>query len=89
MEQRTYSRATTAELNKDWDQAFHLYIKAAENFIHISKTTTEEQLRSKCKSSAGKALERAEKIKGSGRDLTPVSLDPFAERTYNNIYFPL
>ncbi|KAG7449916.1 cysteine proteinase [Guyanagaster necrorhizus] len=60
----TYSKAAKAELGKKYDIAFRLYIKAAEIFLHLSRSNNaREQEKSKWKTSASKALERAEKIK--------------------------
>jgi calpain-7 len=72
------------ESNSEWDRAFQLYVKAAENYIHISRKTTDQRLRSTFKTNAGKALERAEKIKASKRDLTPAAIDTFSEREWAN-----
>lgn len=75
-----YTKAAKAELTKDFDLAFKLYIKAAEDFLHQSRKTTEERAKSQLKSRAGVALQRAEKIKSIRRDLTPVVRNPFSER---------
>jgi calpain-7 len=76
-----YSKAAKAELDKDWDTAFRLYVKSAESFLHLSRLTSNETVRTKLKLNAGKALERAEKIKAikSGQ-VTPVVIDLFSER---------
>jgi calpain-7 len=76
--QTIYSKAVKAELESDWDQAFRLYIKAAESYLHLNRTTTDEKLRAKCNANAVKALERAEKIKAKRQDLAPVVVDPFS-----------
>jgi len=78
--QSSYSKATKAELGKDWNQAFQLYIKAAEGYLHLSRTTVDDRLRAHYKADAGKALKRAEKIKANRHDLKPVSVNPFSER---------
>jgi calpain-7 len=77
-------RATKAELNKEWDEAFQLYAKAAEDFLHISRTAATERRRSECKAQAGTALQRAERIKEAKGDLAPVTMNPFSERGYNS-----
>ncbi|KAH9919069.1 hypothetical protein B0H21DRAFT_768435, partial [Amylocystis lapponica] len=74
-----YSNAAKAELDKDLDRAFRLYIKAAEAFLHLSQLTADPNLRTTCQSHASKALHRAEKIKAVRSDLTPVAKDSFAE----------
>ncbi|KAK0183648.1 hypothetical protein F5146DRAFT_1085661 [Armillaria mellea] len=62
--ENTYSKAAKAELGKKYDIAFRLYIKAAEIFLHLSRSNdAREQEKSKWNTSASKALERAEKIK--------------------------
>jgi calpain-7 len=55
-----------------------LYLKTAESYLHLNRTTTDESLRTRCKANAGKALERAEKIKMKKKDLAPAVLDPFS-----------
>ncbi|KAJ7650562.1 hypothetical protein FB45DRAFT_730213 [Roridomyces roridus] len=88
-----YAKAVKAEVSKDFDSAFRLYIKAAEAFLHLSRSVTRE--REKSKASAKKALERAEKIKafvekskstpnGPDPQLTPVGIDYFSpqEQSY-------
>lgn len=60
----TSSKASKAEFAKNYDQAFQLYIKTAESFLHLSRSTTaDDKNKLKWKASAAKALERAEKIK--------------------------
>ncbi|KAF5375552.1 hypothetical protein D9615_009158 [Tricholomella constricta] len=57
-------KAAKAELARDYDLAFRLYVKAAELFLHLSRSGTGTQTQAaKWKASAGKALQRAEKIK--------------------------
>jgi calpain-7 len=80
--QAIYSKATKAELENDWDQACTLYVKSAASYLHLSRTTTDEKLRTRCKANASRALERAEKIKMKKRDLTPVAVDPFSIGMY-------
>ncbi|KAH7907349.1 hypothetical protein BJ138DRAFT_1160375 [Hygrophoropsis aurantiaca] len=75
----TYARAAKYELERNWNQAFRLYIQAVETYLHLSRTGTDPNLREKCKASAGKALERAEKIKSAKRELAPVSTAHFSE----------
>lgn len=79
--QRVYSKAAKAELERDYDRAFQLYLKAADGFLHLDRTTSDTSIRATCKSEAGKSLERAEKIKAIRRDLTPVLTDPLSPRT--------
>jgi len=80
--QATYSKAAKAELQNDLDRAFRLYVKAAEDFLHLSQTSRDGRLRTEYKDEAGKALERAEKIKSVRPDLTPVATDHFSESIY-------
>ena len=63
--QVTYTKATQAELAKNYDAAFRLYIRAAEGYLHLSRSsgTASEAQKTKWKASAARALERAEKIK--------------------------
>ncbi|OBZ69552.1 Calpain-like protease palB/RIM13 [Grifola frondosa] len=75
-----YSKAAKAELEKDFNQAFRLYVKAAEDFLHLSRTCPNSKLRATCKTQAGKALERAEKIKVVKQDLVPVAKNAFSEQ---------
>lgn len=77
-----YSRATIAEHERDFDAAFRLYLSAAQAYLHRAKSlpAQRETDRSKCKSSAGSCLERAERIKATRRDtLKPLVRDPFSK----------
>ncbi|KAJ8581144.1 cysteine proteinase [Rhizopogon salebrosus TDB-379] len=70
-----YARAAKLEIDKDWNNAFQLYLEAADTFLHLSRTSNPG-----CKNNAAKALERAEKIKQHKRDLAPVSVDHFTQQ---------
>lgn len=48
--------------------------------MHLGRTTTDQFTRAQCKAQAGKALERAEKIKHHRKDLAPVNVDHFSGR---------
>ncbi|GBE80774.1 Calpain-like protease palB/RIM13 [Sparassis crispa] len=95
----TYAKAAKAELEKDLDRAFRLYIKAAEGFLYISQYAADSSLRTTSRNEAAKALERAEKIKLIRQDLTPVIKNHFSDQeqihvlkkssTVNNIRLPL
>ncbi|KAF9029355.1 cysteine proteinase [Hymenopellis radicata] len=92
----TYSKAAKSELAKKYDTAFRLYIKSAEIFLHLSRSTDQsDRDKSKWKGRAAQALERAEKIKSvtkkstaiasgatdeSNITLTPVGIDHFSHR---------
>ncbi|KAJ3487156.1 hypothetical protein NLI96_g3727 [Meripilus lineatus] len=75
-----YTKGTKAELERDFDRAFPLYIQAAEDFLHLSRASTNPSLRASYKALADKALERAEKIKSVKRDIAPVLRNHFDER---------
>ncbi|GJE94253.1 cysteine proteinase [Phanerochaete sordida] len=77
--QTLYTRATRAELSGDFSLAFKLYVKSAEEFLHLSRTASDASVRGKWKAEAAKALGRAEKIKAK-KDVAPVVSDPFSER---------
>ncbi|KAG5646201.1 hypothetical protein DXG03_004027 [Asterophora parasitica] len=84
----TYNKAAKAELARDYDLAFRSYLKSAELFLHLSRSGTGPQAQAaKWKAHAGKALQRAEKIKafvdkqklaalGPGGAAAPTSADP-------------
>ncbi|KAF8058758.1 hypothetical protein FPV67DRAFT_1523596 [Lyophyllum atratum] len=61
----TYTKAAKAELSCEYDLAFRLYVKSAELYLHLSRSGTGATpvQAAKWKASAGKALQRAEKIK--------------------------
>lgn len=80
--QAIYVKATKAELAKDWDSAFKLYLSAADDFLHLARTTADDGVKAHAKSRAGVALRRAEKIKSVHRDLTPVVRNAFSEREH-------
>ncbi|KAI6115989.1 hypothetical protein F5141DRAFT_1201863 [Pisolithus sp. B1] len=59
-----YARGAKSELSSDFSAAFHLYLAAADKFLHISRSESlNPTFRARCKASAARALERAEKIK--------------------------
>ncbi|KIM39736.1 hypothetical protein M413DRAFT_446644 [Hebeloma cylindrosporum] len=59
-----YSKASKAEFSRDYDQAFRLYLQAADYFLHLVRSSaTSEKSKQEWKGTAAKALERAEKIK--------------------------
>lgn len=59
----TYNKAAKAELSRDYDLAFRLYVKSAELYLHLSRSSIVNTEATKWKTNAGKALQRAEKIK--------------------------
>ncbi|KAG5638430.1 hypothetical protein H0H81_012647 [Sphagnurus paluster] len=61
--QLTYNKAAKAELSRDYDLAFRLYVKSAELYLHLSRSSIVNTEATKWKTNAGKALQRAEKIK--------------------------
>ncbi|KIM64021.1 hypothetical protein SCLCIDRAFT_116338, partial [Scleroderma citrinum Foug A] len=57
-------RAARAEHSSDFSTAFRLYLSAADAFLHLSRSESLNlAFQTRCKASAAKALERAEKIK--------------------------
>jgi calpain-7 len=59
-----FSKASKAEVARDYDQAFRQYLQAADFFLHLFRSgTATEKIKQQWKTSAAKALERAEKIK--------------------------
>ncbi|KAF7979032.1 hypothetical protein HWV62_44019 [Athelia sp. TMB] len=79
--QALYTKAVRAELAQSYDDAFRMYIRAAEGFLQSSRAQGEPG-KSRAKKDAGKALERAERIKsargagGSGAEsLRPVEVN--------------
>ncbi|KAI9062454.1 cysteine proteinase [Trametes sanguinea] len=74
-----YSKAANAELAKEYDRAFGQYVKAAEQFLFLSRKTTDDRVRTLYRSQAAKALERAEKIRAVKQAIRPVTKDPFSE----------
>jgi len=77
-----YVKATKAELARDWDSAFKLYLTAADDFLHLARTARDDRVKSHAKTRAGVALQRAEKVKTAHRDLTPVIRNAFSQRGY-------
>lgn len=62
--QTTYAKATKAELAKDYDSAYQQYIKAAESYLYLSAASTaQDHDKTRWRTTAKKAVERAEKIK--------------------------
>ncbi|KAG1878778.1 hypothetical protein F4604DRAFT_1754108 [Suillus subluteus] len=69
-----YTRASRFELESDWNNAFKLYLQAADAFLHISRTADP-----KYRNNAAKAVDRAEKIK-QHKNLNPLSIDHFSHQ---------
>lgn len=77
--QNIYERATKAELAKDLDTAFRLYIEAGTAFLNLSRApATHRRAQEGARQCAARAVERAERIKAVKADLAPVWRDPFA-----------
>jgi calpain-7 len=58
------SKASKAEFARNYDQAFRFYIKTAEAYIHLSRSSiASDKSKQQWKTNASRALERAEKIK--------------------------
>lgn len=77
--QNLYERATKAELAKDLDTAFRLYIEAGSAFLSLSRATpANRRVQEEARQGAARAVERAERIKAVKADLAPVWRDPFA-----------
>ncbi|PIL33578.1 hypothetical protein GSI_04201 [Ganoderma sinense ZZ0214-1] len=75
----SYNKAANAELARDFDKAFRLYIHTAEQYLQLSRQVDNQKLRTQYKGEAAKALERAEKIKAVKQDIKPVVKDEFSE----------
>ncbi|KAI9465176.1 hypothetical protein BJY52DRAFT_668504 [Lactarius psammicola] len=73
-----YARAAKAELAKDLDTAFRLYVQAATAFLNTSREATHPRTQGQARKDAERALDRAERIKAVKQDLAPVLRDPFA-----------
>lgn len=79
-----YTRAARAEHSSDFSTAFRLYLSAADAFLHLSRSESLNlAFQTRCKASAAKALERAEKIKkaserpGAGFEVDAIPIDWF------------
>lgn len=79
--EQLYARAISEELAENFDNAFSLYLSAAQAFLLRSKALPNQQVleKEKCKTSAKTCLERAERIKNARKDaLKPPVLNPFS-----------
>ncbi|KAH8103263.1 hypothetical protein BXZ70DRAFT_888986, partial [Cristinia sonorae] len=76
-----YAKAASAELHRDYDVAFRLYVETVQNYLYMAQKSAVPSVRATCKAQAGKALERAEKIKSYKMDLNPVSINHFSEQS--------
>jgi hypothetical protein len=62
--QNIYTKAAKAELAREYDLAFRSYVKAADAFLHLSRSSyATAKEKESWSSQAGKALDRAERIK--------------------------
>ncbi|KAI0048831.1 cysteine proteinase [Auriscalpium vulgare] len=71
--------STKAEHGRQLDNAFRLYLKAANAFLALSRATSDARQQAQWRKETAKALERAEKIKAVKSDLTPVMKDRFSD----------
>jgi calpain-7 len=76
--QNLYARATRAELARDLDTAFRLYVEAGSAFLNVSRSVAHARTQEQARQDAARALERAELIKAVKPDVAPVWRDPFA-----------
>jgi len=76
--QKLYERAAKAELARDLDTAFRLYVQAASAFLNLSRVPAHPQIQEQARKDADRALERAERIKAVKQDLAPVLRNPHA-----------
>ncbi|KAI0250079.1 hypothetical protein BJV78DRAFT_620230 [Lactifluus subvellereus] len=76
--EKLYERAAKAELAKDLDTAFRLYVQAASAFLNLSRVPAHPHIQEQARKDADRALERAERIKAVKRDLAPVLRNPHA-----------
>lgn len=79
-------KAAIAEYDGDYDEAFKLYVDAAQSYLHIvrrgnvgGQKAFGEAFRKNLNKEAQKCLERAERIKVAKKNLTPLPKDPFSE----------
>ena len=73
-----YTKASRAELERSYDDAFSLYVRAAQSYLYWAKNDPNARARERCKQEAKKCLDRAELIKRSKKELKPLAKDPFS-----------
>lgn len=76
------NKATKKELDRDWAAAFQLYIQTAQSYLGLCATSQDETEKTKWKSIASKALDRADKLKKAYPNLTNLPKDPFSAGIY-------
>ena len=76
--QNLYARATRAELARDLDTAYRLYVEAGSAFLNVGRTVAHARTQKQAGQDAARALKRAELIKAVKPDVAPVWRDPFA-----------
>ncbi|KZS95723.1 hypothetical protein SISNIDRAFT_324866 [Sistotremastrum niveocremeum HHB9708] len=97
--EKLLEKAKQKELNGELDSAFQLYIQVGQSFLQLSRTATSIKSKNLCKEYAGKALERAKKLKAAkGEALRPVRDDVYSQysqgsvveesSSWNGIHFP-
>lgn len=78
------TKAIQKEVNKEYDAAFELHIKAAEAFMDLAQTLTDTNAKATCKAAVKKALDRAGQIKKVMGDVVrPVLADPHSPRQFS------
>ncbi|KAK4055292.1 cysteine protease [Microbotryomycetes sp. JL201] len=78
------TRATRLELGRNYNEAFQLYVKAAQSYMYLVRHSTDSHEKEKLRQVSAKLVERATRIKHSKQDaLKPVAqrkLDPVEEQ---------
>ncbi|KAI9511452.1 hypothetical protein F5148DRAFT_975182, partial [Russula earlei] len=80
-----YARAVKAELAKDLDTAFRLYVEAGSAYLKHSRAVAYVRAQEQARKDAARALGRAERIKAIKPDLAPVWRDPFASEEQQRV----
>lgn len=82
-----FTKATTAEHERDFDTAFKAYISAAQAFLQRARNNPEKHVQqvSDSKAMVEACLARAELIKSARKDsLKPLTIDPFTQGEAGN-----
>ncbi|KAM0793367.1 hypothetical protein ACM66B_000822 [Microbotryomycetes sp. NB124-2] len=67
------TRATRLELDRDYNQAFQLYVKAAQQYMYLVRHCTDASEKARMRQVSSKLIERATRIKQTRQhELTPV-----------------
>ncbi|GJJ08430.1 hypothetical protein Clacol_002646 [Clathrus columnatus] len=79
------TKAIQKELEKDYDAALELHVKAVEAFLQLADVAKDSRSRSIYATAAGRSLDRVKEIKKVKTDVRPIAPDPYSSQVQQYI----